>query len=150
MGAVFIICSKTNDYYSFIGNMRSKVRGSGRSTERRSKVCDSELIFILSSLCTNAPKPSWFWSGSDRIDAKSTLRHICCLKFCLDFLWRLMNFKQVVGPPSCIFHINVPDKIRKKSTEYMEVQILDSLSVRMRQQPEGVDHLRCSPTKTLN
>ena len=31
------------------------------------------------------PSHSWFWSGSDRIDAKSALRHICCLRFCLDF-----------------------------------------------------------------
>ena len=38
---------------------------------------------------------------------------------------------------------------QEKSTEYMEVQILDSLSASMRQQPEDVDHLRCSPTKTL-
>ena len=36
---------------------------------------------------------------------------------------------------------------QEKSTEYMEVQILDSLSARMRQQPEDVDHLRCNPTK---
>ena len=43
------------------------------------------------------PSDSWFWSGSDRIDAKSAFRHICCLKFCLDFLWRLMNFIQIVG-----------------------------------------------------
>ena len=32
---------------------------------------------------------------------------------------------------------------------HMEVQILDSLSARTRQQPEDVDHLRCSTTKTL-
>ena len=38
---------------------------------------------------------------------------------------------------------------QEKSTEYMEVQILESLSARMRQQPEDVDHRRCSPTKTL-
>ena len=38
---------------------------------------------------------------------------------------------------------------QEKSTEYMEVQILDSLSARMRQQPEDVAYLRCSPTKTL-
>ena len=55
------------------------------------------------------PSHSRFWAGSDRIDAKSTLRHICCL----DFLWRLRNFMQVVGSPSCIFHIIVPDEIRK-------------------------------------
>ena len=33
VGAVFIICSETKDYYSFIGNMRSNVKGRGRSTE---------------------------------------------------------------------------------------------------------------------
>ena len=38
---------------------------------------------------------------------------------------------------------------KEKSTENMEVQILDSLSARMRHQPEDVDHLRCSPPKTL-
>ena len=38
---------------------------------------------------------------------------------------------------------------QEKSTEYMEVQILDSLSARMKQQAEDMSHLRCSPTKTL-
>ena len=38
---------------------------------------------------------------------------------------------------------------QEKPNEYMEVQILDSLFVTARQQPEDVDHLRCSPTKTL-
>ena len=60
-----------------------------------------------------------------------------------------MNFIQVVGSPSCTFQAIVPDEIKNNTLEYMEVQILDSLSVRMRQQPKGVDHLRCSPTKTL-
>ena len=59
------------------------------------------------------PSYSWFWSESHRIDPKRALRHICCLKFCLDFLRRLMNFIQVVGSPSCIFHVIVPDEIRK-------------------------------------
>ena len=59
------------------------------------------------------PSHSWFWSGSDRIDLKSALRHLCCLKFCLDFLWRLMNFIQIVRSPSCIFHVIVQDEIRK-------------------------------------
>ena len=59
------------------------------------------------------PSHSWFSSGSDRIDAKNILRHISCLKFCLDFLWRLRNFIQVVGSPSSIFHAIVPDEIRK-------------------------------------
>ena len=65
---------------------------------------------------------SWFWSGSDRIDAKSALRHICCLKFCLDFLWRLMNFIEVVGSP--IMHISryCVGWNQEKSTEYMEVR----------------------------
>ena len=38
---------------------------------------------------------------------------------------------------------------QEKSTEHMAVQILDSLSVRMRQQPKDVDHLRCIPIKTF-
>ena len=42
-----------------------------------------------------------------------------------------------------------PNEIGKNPLEYLEVQILDSLSARKRQQPEDVDHLRCSPTKTL-
>ena len=95
------------------------------------------------------PRHSWFWSWSDWIDAKSTLRQICCLKLRLDFLWRLIDFIQVVGSPSCIFHAFVPDEIGKNPLEYMEVQILDYLSTRMRQQLEDVDHLRCSSTKTL-
>ena len=35
---------------------------------------------------------------------------------------------------------------QEKSTEHMEVQLLDSLSERMRQQPEDVDHLRNVPS----
>ena len=38
---------------------------------------------------------------------------------------------------------------QEKSDEYMEMQILDFLSARMRQQPDDVDHLRCCPTKIL-
>ena len=60
-----------------------------------------------------------------------------------------MNFIQVVGSPSYIFHVIVPDEIGNNPLEYMEVQILDSLSVTITQPPEDVDHLRCSPTKTL-
>ena len=67
----------------------------------------------------------------------------------LDFLWWLINFTQAVGSPSSIFYIIMLDEIGKNPLEYMKVQILDSLSVRMRQQPENVDHLGCSPIKTL-
>ena len=38
------------------------------------------------------PSHSWFWSGFERIDAKSALRHICCLKFCLDFFMEVDEF----------------------------------------------------------
>ena len=51
---VFTTRSETKDEYRFIGKMGSKVKGGGPSTEGRWKVCDSE---IISSLCTNAPKP---------------------------------------------------------------------------------------------
>ena len=54
----------------------------------------------------------WLWSGSNWIGVKSALQQICCLKLCLDFLWRLMNFIQVVGSPSCLFHAIVPDEIK--------------------------------------
>ena len=95
------------------------------------------------------PSHSWFGSGSDLIDAKSALWQICCLNICLDFLWRLVNFIQSVGSPLGIFHIIVSDGIGKIPLEYMEVHILDPLSARMGQQPENVDHLHCSPIKTL-
>ena len=106
-------------------------------------------LHLIVSFVPTHSSHSWFWSVFNRIDAESALRHICCLKLCLDLLWRLINFIQVVGSPSCIFHVIVPDEIRNKSTEYMEVQILDSLSARMIQQLDDVDHLRCSPTQTL-
>ena len=64
-------------------------------------------------------------------------------------MWRLVNFIQAVGSPSGIFHVIVSDEISKNPVEYMEVQILESLSAKMRQQPENVDHLRCIPIKTL-
>ena len=93
---------------------------------------------------------TWFWYGSDLIGAKSALQQICCLYLCLNFLWWLVNFIQVVCSPSCIFRVFVLEEIGKKNLlEYMEEQILDPLSARMRQQPENVDHRRCSPIKTL-
>ena len=73
----------------------------------------------------------------------------------IQLIWRALYDKfagggciQVVGSPSCIFHVIVPDEIGNNPLEYKGVQILDSLSARMRQQPENVDHLRCSPAKT--
>ena len=60
-----------------------------------------------------------------------------------------MNFVQAVTSPSGIFYVIVSDEIGKNPQEYMEVQMLDSLSARTRQQPENVDHLRCSPIKIL-
>ena len=60
--------------------------------------------------------------------------------------WWLVNFIEAVGSPSGIFDVIVLDEFGKNSLEYMEVQILDSLSARMRQQPENVDHLRWSPS----
>ena len=56
------------------------------------------------------PSHSWFWSESDRIDAKSALWHICCLKILSGFL---MEVDELVGSPSCIFDVIVPDEIRK-------------------------------------
>ena len=58
--------------------------------------------------------PSCCWSGSDWIATKSALWQICCLKLCLEFLWRFLNFIQVVGSPSGIFI--VPDEVGKKSS----------------------------------
>ena len=65
------------------------------------------------------------------------------------FLVEVDEFYTWIGSPLCIFHVIVPDEIGENPLEYLEVQILDSFPARMRQQPEDVDHLRCSPTKTL-
>ena len=95
------------------------------------------------------PSHSWFWSGSDRNDAKSALRHIFCLEFCLDFLWRLVNFIEVIGSSSCIFHVNMPDQEKIHWIHGgADPRLPLCLSARMRQQSEDVDHLHCSPTKT--
>ena len=140
-GAVFIISSKTKDEYGFIIKMVSKVKGCGPSTEDQWNVFDSK---FMSSLCTNAPKPSlvliWVWWN---------LPQIYCFKLCLDFLWRLMNLIQVVGSPSCIFHVIVPNEVGNNPLEYVEVQILDSLYARMRQQPEDVDKVQVTNLKNL-
>ena len=95
------------------------------------------------------PSHSRFWSGSDRIDVKSALWLHQILSW---FLMEVDEFYTCSWFP--IVHISryCAGWNQEKSTEYMEVQILDSLSAcsaRMRQQPEDVDHLRCSPTKTL-
>ena len=93
------------------------------------------------------PSYSWFRSGFERNDVKSALRHICCLKFYLDFLWRLVNSIQLVGSPSYIFHVIVLDEIRKNPLNTCRCR---SYIARMRQQPEDVDHMRCSPTNHQN
>ena len=145
MGAVVIILSKNKDDYSFIDKMGSIVKGWSPSTALKANekfvISNSSHHFVP----THSSHPS-LWSWSNWIDAKSALWQICCLKLCLDFL-SLINFIQVVGSPSCIFHSIVPDEIKNNPLEYMEVRILDSLSARMRQQPKGVNHLHCSPTK---
>ena len=107
----------------------SKIKGSGPCAEGWWKVCDSKFI---SSLYTNTPNPFlvlilvWFNWCKERFTIN------CCLN--LDFLWRLMNFIRAVAYPSGIFLFMVSDAIGKKSLEYMNVQILDSFSARMRQQ----------------
>ena len=65
------------------------------------------------------------------------------------FLVEVNEFYIGAGSQSCIFHVIVPDEIGKNPLEYLEVQILDSLSAMMTHQPEDVDYLRCSPTKTV-
>ena len=96
------------------------------------------------------PSHSWFWSGSDRIDAKSVFATYLLPLFLSGFLMEIEEF--YTGSWFPIVHISCycARWNKEKSTEYMEVQILDSLSARVRQQPEDMDHLRCSPTKTLH
>ena len=147
VGAVFITYSETKDDYRFIGKMESKVKGRGASAEGRWKVCDSEFI---SSLCTYAPKPFlvliWVWLNWCKEHFATNLLPQSLSGY---LVWRLVNFIQAVGSPSGIFHVIVSDEFSKNPVEYMEVQILESLSAKMRQQPENVDHLRCIPIKTL-
>ena len=136
VGAVAIILFKNKEDFSFIHKMGSKVKGCVPSTEGQWKFV---IPYSSHHFVPTHPSLPWLGSGSNWIDVKSALRQICCLKHCLDFLWRLTNFIQVVGSPSCIFHAIVPDEIKNNPLEYMEVQI-----------PKGVDHLRGSPTKTLH
>ena len=109
------------------------------------KFCDFEFV---SSLCTYTPKPFlvligvWLNLYEERFTTNLLPQTLS------GFLVGVINFIQVVGSPSCIFHIVVPDEIGNNSLEYMGVQILDSLHATMRQQPENVDHLRCSRSKT--
>ena len=139
VAAVVIILSRNKDDYSFSDKMGSKVKGCGPSTEKFA-IPNSSHHFVPTH-----PRHPWLLSGSNWID----VLQICCLKLCLDFLWRLLNFIQIDCSPSCIFHTIVPHEIKNNLLEYVGVQILDSLSARMRQQPNGVDHLHCG-TKTLH
>ena len=149
MGAVFIICSETKDYHSFIDNVRSNVKGRGRSTGGRWKVCDSECIFILSSPVPTHP----IIPGFDRGLIELMRRALCDIFAASNSVWISYGgwwilYRQLV-PHRAYFTLLCRTK-SGKSTEYMEVQILDFLSAKMGQQPEDVDHLRCSPTKTLH
>ena len=149
MGVKFITCSNTKDYYSFIGNMRSNVKRRSRSTESWWKVCDSEFIFILSSLCTNAPKTFLVLIGVWSNWCEEHFATYLLPQFLSGFNMKVEEF--YTGSWFAIVYISryCAGGNQEKSTEYMEVQILDSLSARMRQQPDDVGHLRCSPTKTL-
>ena len=145
MGAVFT-CPKTKDDYSPNDKVESKFKGYGPSTEGQWKVCDSEFI---SSLCYNSHKPFlvliWVWlNWCDECFTANLLPHTLS-----GFLVEVDEFYIGVGTQSCIFHVIVPDEIGKNPLEYLEEQILDSLSVRMSHQPGDVDHLHCSLTKTL-
>ena len=93
------------------------------------------------------PSNSCFWSGSDRCEEHFATYLLPQILF--GFLMEVGEF--YTGSWFPIVHIShyCAGWNQEKSTEYMEVQILDYLFVRMRQQPEDVDHLRCSPTKTL-
>ena len=95
------------------------------------------------------PIHSSFWAGSDWIDVKGALQQICCLKICLDFCVKVYEFCTGSWFPIVLVNVIVLDEIENDSLEYMGVKILDSLSARMRQPPEDVDHLHCSPSKTL-
>ena len=138
VGAVFVTCSENKDDYSFIGKMESKVNGCGPSAEGRWKVCNSEFI---SSLCTNAPKPFLvlIW----------VRLNWCKERFTTNLLPQsLSRFPVTIGEfyTGSGFPIGHISRYcvgwnRKNPLEYMEVQLLDSIPARMRQQPENVDHL---------
>ena len=126
-------------------HQRRCVKGCGPSTEGQWKVCDSELIYLITLYQLTQAIP-----GSDL--------------GLIELMWRVLYGKFSASTSvwiSCgdwwilyrswfpIVHIyrDCAGWNRKDPLEYLEVQILDSLSVRMKHQPEDVDHLRCSPTK---
>ena len=109
--------------------MRSNVK------EGQWKVCDSE--FILSSLCTNAPKPFLVSIGVWLSWCEERFATYLLPQILSRFLIEVDKF--YTGSWFPIVHIPCyrAGWNQEKSTEYMEVQILDSLSARMRQQPKG-------------
>ena len=76
----------------------------------------------------------------------STLRRMVVGGCCIHMFQDEYSFNDTIESK---FKECCPDEIGKNPLEYPEEQILDSLSERKRQQPEDVDHLRCSPIKTL-
>ena len=136
-------CIQRHDY-RFIDEMWSKVKGCGPSTEGQWKVYDSEFI---SPLCTNAPKPFlvliWVWLNW------------CEKRFITDLLPRTLSGFLVeidefhTGSWFSFMHIRVfvPDEIGNNPLDYMEVQILDTLSARMTRLPKDVDHLLVTLSK---
>ena len=129
MGAVCIIHSKIKDDYSFIDKKGSKVKGCDPSTEGQWKVCDSEFI---TSLCTNASKPHLvlIWDWLNWCEGRFTTNLLPQTPS--GFLAEVGEFYTGNWFPSCIFNVIVPDEIGNTPLEYMAVQILDSLSARMR------------------
>ena len=93
------------------------------------------------------PSHSWFWNGSDWIDAKSALRLICCLNICLNFCggWWIL-YRQLI-PHRAYFALLC--RMKSVKIRWNTWRCRSTLSARMRQQPENLDHLRCSPIKAI-
>ena len=107
VGAVFI-CSKTS-----IASMR---RWNRKSENVAHPLKANEMFAILNlSLCTNAHKPFlvliWVWLNWCECLTTNLLPQTLS-----GFLVEVDDFYTRVDSPSCIFHMIVPDLIRKKST----------------------------------
>ena len=145
LGAVFI-CSNSNDDYSF--NKQGKIESQRMSPIHWGPMKSLWFwiyLITLYQLTQAILVLIWVWlNWCEECFTANLLPQIMS-----ELLVEVDEFYLGAGFQSCIFHMIVPDEIGKNPLEYLEVQVLDSLSARMRHQPKDVDHMRCNSTKTL-
>ena len=140
VGAVFTICSKPNMMIASLAIWDRKSKDLAHPLRANGK-------FVIPNLSHHAHKLFliWVWLNCYKERFMTNLLPQTLSGFLLEVIEFYTGSWFPIGHISCC----CAGWNRKNPLEYMEVQILESLSARTRQQPEDMDYLRCSPTKNI-